>query len=359
MFDGVLKASVDCYNAIPYYGELLYQIKGLKKGAHTMQIVVSASKNPASSNTQIICDAFASGTAPTHGVSGIETAWRNNKIQKADIANMAISGVNSVRVNLDCRLFGTVHTTSNGYQLINVDTTTPAVGFKYLDNLVSWCNTYHVYAIIDLHIFLQGLTDSPQSLASEQALWQAIAARYATSPYVGGYDLWNEPNYNDGGFSLTSNQNSTVVYVHQQLINAIRQVDPNHLIFLEGLEWDDRLDCFFYNPTTGALTNQLQVTDPANNLAFQFHRYGGTLPDAYTVAEDTGPDGSDYSGSSPAYLWTIPHQKKLASLANLPLWCGEAGYNSNSFLQLQGLLNRRIDRSDRLRRQRGNDLLAL
>ncbi len=339
--DGKLKASIDCYNAIPYYNEPLYTVKGLKTGTHTMTVQVSSTKDPLSSNTQVICDAFAYGTAATHGLAGNQQAWCNNVITKADIANMASLGLNCVRVNMDCRLFGTVHTTNGSAQLINVDTTTPAVGFQYLDKLLNWCNTYHVYAILDMHMFLFGITDSQQSLNSEEALWQAIASRYATNAYVGGYDLWNEPDSADGSYTLDSTLNQTIVYVQQALVTAIRQVDSNHTIFLEGYPWDDRLDCLFYDPNTGLNTSKLTITDPAGNLALEFHRYGGTLPDAYTASQDNGPDGSDYSGSSPAYLWTIPHQKKLASIAGVPLVCGEMGYSQNSFLQMQQDLNRR------------------
>ncbi len=337
--DGVLKASVDCYHATPYYNEILYTATGLTLKSHTLTVKVSGNKNAASSSVQLSMDAFGFGTKAVYGIEGNKKTWRDNKITAQDIATMAANGLNCVRVNIDARLFGTVHTTAGGYQVIDINPS--AQGFDYLDKLLTWCSASHVYAILDMHIFLWGLTDSATTLESQAALWKAIAARYSTNAFVAGYDLWNEPNGADGGFSLKSNQNATTVYVHQQLINAIRQVDKNHLIFLEGVPWADRLDCYFYNPSTGALTGALQVTDPANNLAFEFHRYGGTLPDAYDPMQDKGPDGSSYDSSSPQYLWTIQHQKKLAALANLPLLCGEAGNNGNDFLQKQSLLLRR------------------
>ena len=338
--DGVFKTSVDCYapSAATQYDALLYEVTGLTASTHNLTVIVSGSKNAASGGIQIICDGFAAGSPAAHGFSSIRQAWYDNLIAEADIAKMASLGFNSVRVPFDARLFGTITWNANGRQIITTDTN--SIGFQYLDKVVQWCETYHIYAILDMHIVPFGITDDQASLDSTASLWQTIAARYRTSAFVGGYDLWNEPNWPDGNFTLNTaianpNINSTIVYINQQLLNAIRQVDTNHLVIAEGYIWDDRIDTFFYSPATGLVTDTLQLSDPAANLALSFHRYGGTLPDVYDPASDSGPDGSDYSGTSPDYLWTIPHQKKLAAMANVPLWCGEAGYNVNDFIHTQ------------------------
>ncbi|MFX6895585.1 cellulase family glycosylhydrolase, partial [Acinetobacter baumannii] len=52
-----------------------------------------------------------------------------------------------------------------------------------------------------------------------------LADRYKDEPAIAGYDLLNEPY---------APSNEVVVSFFERLIPAIREVDPRHLLFVEG-----------------------------------------------------------------------------------------------------------------------------
>ncbi|MFW8092289.1 glycoside hydrolase family 5 protein, partial [Klebsiella pneumoniae] len=55
--------------------------------------------------------------------------------------------------------------------------------------------------------------------------WQFLADRYKDEPAIAGYDLLNEPY---------APSNELVVSFFERLIHAIREVDPHHILFVEG-----------------------------------------------------------------------------------------------------------------------------
>ena len=57
--DGDLVDTVDCYNSSGLYFVMLYETPDLICGEHTLAVKVKGTKNPASSGTEIIVDAFA------------------------------------------------------------------------------------------------------------------------------------------------------------------------------------------------------------------------------------------------------------------------------------------------------------
>ena len=271
------------------------------------------------------------GDHPQYDIGQIKKTFRDNFITKADVAHLKAEGFNSIRVPIDYRLFGTVTTTSEGYHLIHPVTTAP--GFICLDQFIAWCRAAGVYVILDMHVAPHGFSEDQNALGSLAGLWRAIAERYRTEPFLGGYDLLNEPNWNGEKYTLNATEkgqdwNAGTQFVEQRLIDAIRLADRNHMIIAEGFMFGDRLDSVFYGLKTGALTQSLQLRDPARNLALSFHHYGGKLPEAYDPAKDAGPDGSHYWWD--AYPeFTLPHNKKLAALAGVPLWVGEFGNEQN------------------------------
>ncbi|MBL4936330.1 hypothetical protein JK636_11215, partial [Clostridium sp. YIM B02515] len=56
--DGVLDANVDLYSATEQTKTTVYQKSGLTNALHTIKIVATGQKNPSSSNTIVIFDAF-------------------------------------------------------------------------------------------------------------------------------------------------------------------------------------------------------------------------------------------------------------------------------------------------------------
>src|SRR5579875_2009564 len=113
-------------------------------------------------------------------------------------------------------------------------------GFRLLDRAVDTCRRHSLYSIIDLHA-LPGAqnqhwhSDNPTHRAffwdhlhfqdRVVALWQAIARRYRDNPWVAGYNLINEP-------ADPSGQKLWPFY--RRLRDAVREVDPRHLLFLDG-----------------------------------------------------------------------------------------------------------------------------
>ena len=58
-------------------------------------------------------------------------------------------------------------------------------------------------------------------------LWKAIAARYKEEPFLLGYDLLNEP------FLMPKKEGLLNAFL-EEVTTAVREVDPNHIIFIEG-----------------------------------------------------------------------------------------------------------------------------
>lgn len=112
--------------------------------------------------------------------------------------------------------------------------------FGYLDSVIERCARHQIYTIIDLHA-LPGSqnqhwhSDNPTHVASfwihkdfqDRALhlWEVIAKRYKNNPWVAGYDLINEPAEPTG---------EKLFPYYKRLHDAIRKIDPDHLLFLEG-----------------------------------------------------------------------------------------------------------------------------
>jgi endoglucanase len=147
-----------------------------------------------------------------------------------DAAYIQRLGLNLVRIPINYHLFE--------------DDMNPGVikeeAFAYLDTVIALCAKYHIYTIIDLHA-LPGAqnqhwhSDNPTHVASfwihkdfqDRALhlWEVIAAHYKDQPWVAGYDLINEPADPAG---------TKLFPYYKRLFDAIRKVDPNHILFLEG-----------------------------------------------------------------------------------------------------------------------------
>jgi endoglucanase len=148
----------------------------------------------------------------------------------ADAAYIESLGLNLVRIPINYHHFE--------------DDMNPGVikedAFSYLDNVIASCAKHHIYTIIDLHA-LPGSqnqhwhSDNPTHVASfwihkdfqDRALrlWEVIAKRYKNEAWVAGYDLINEPADPTG---------EKVFPYYKRLHDAIRKIDHDHILFLEG-----------------------------------------------------------------------------------------------------------------------------
>lgn len=226
-------------------------------------------------------------------------AWLNNHFTRRDADSMKAWGFNSVRVAMHYKWL----TLPIEDEPVSGQDTWLEAGFVRLDSLLAWCRDNQLYLILDLHGAPGGqgresnisdydpskpsLWESAENRRKTVALWARLAERYSNEPWIGGYDILNEPNWELPGGTLLKQ-----LYV--DITNAIREVDTNHIIIVEG-NW-------FGNDYTG-------LTPPwDDNMVYSFHKY-----------------------------WTYNTQQSLSWIIgmrnsyNIPVWLGESGENSNSW----------------------------
>ena len=91
---------------------------------------------------------------------------------------------------------------------------------------------------------------------------EKIAERYKDSPWIGGYDIINEPNYGFTGKNLNGCDEESNAPLRKFMVDvtkAIREVDQKHLIIIEGNCWGNNYKGIF------------PLWD--NNLVLSFHKY--------------------------------------------------------------------------------------
>jgi aryl-phospho-beta-D-glucosidase BglC (GH1 family) len=159
----------------------------------------------------------------------------------ADVAHIASLGANVIRVPFNYRHF---ERDDRPFEYRDD-------GFERLDQVINWCGRNGVYVILDFHavpgwhnpdwhadnahIHIM-LYDHPHFQQRAAALWGEIARRYAGNPTVAGYGLMNEPctrveyEQYDPSFYNWRGLNQ----VHRLLASAIREVDSEHILFIEG-----------------------------------------------------------------------------------------------------------------------------
>lgn len=240
-------------------------------------------------------------------------AWLTNHTSKTDVDSIASWGFNSIRLPMHYNLY----TLPIEQEPIEGQNTWLNKGFALTDSLLKWCKLNHIYLILDLHAApgAQG-TDAAiadgdhtkpslwESEANQQktiALWKKLAERYAKEPWIGGYDLINEPNW---GFTdpkadqhgLAEKQNVPLRKLLVEITAAIRSVDKKHLIFIEGNGWANNYNGIF------------PLWD--NNMCISFHKYW------------------NYNDQN-----SIQGFIKMREKYNVPLWMGESGENSNVWIR--------------------------
>ncbi len=218
--------------------------------------------------------------------------YRANYANEKDIQRIASWGFNSVRLPFH-------------YDLVSpIDQ--PGVfseeGFQVIDSLVAWCKRSNMYVILDMHCAPGGqnpnnISDSdgeaklwtvPANQDRTVEIWKKIAERYTSEIAIIGYDLLNEPVLPAGVTNLDLRN------YFRRLALAVREVDNNHILFIEGNNF---------------ATNFRDLTPPlfyGANIVYSFHKYWNETSQS-----------------------TIQDYLNLRSNWNVPLWMGESGENSN------------------------------
>ena len=227
--------------------------------------------------------------------------WLSIHFTRTDADSMKAWGFNSVRVAMHYKWF----TLPIEDEPVSGENTWMDKGFVMIDSLLDWCGDNEMYLILDLHGAPGGqgtnadisdydpskpsLWESQENKDKTVALWRKLAGRYSTEPWMGGYDLINETNW-----TFPEGNNSQLRELFENITDAIREVDTNHIVFIEGNS--------YANDHSG-------LTPPwDDNFVYSFHKYWSS----------TGPDDLD---------WIIT----LRNAYNVPLWLGESGENSNTW----------------------------
>jgi endoglucanase len=212
-------------------------------------------------------------------------------------------------------------------------------GFQRLSQVLRWCEKHDLYAILDLHA-VQGWQNvhwhsdnaSRHSLFWHSThfqdrffgLWREIAARYKDDAVVAGYNLMNEPcvnnQFGDLPWNIYKNYRpdwDLMNSVYRRAVSAVREVDPTHIIFLEG----DRYSSEFAG-----------LDEPfADNLVYSSHNYtvAGFGPGQYpgrivaSGPRSEGPEHWDLARQERAFL---SHEGMAYTRKHgVPLWVGEFG----------------------------------
>ncbi len=163
-------------------------------------------------------------------------------------------------------------------------------GWDWLDENIAWAKKYDIYLILNMHAPQGGyqsagegdaLWDDVENQNRLAALWKAIAERYKDEVQIAGFGPVNEPVPNNSVDQWTQ--------LAQKLINEIRSVDKNHLLFIE------RANHVKGNPPAVNF-NFPNVT--GKNIVYEFHGYD---PFIYThqLFEFSGlGDGGKYPDES-------------------------------------------------------------
>ncbi|WP_029351148.1 glycoside hydrolase family 5 protein [Bosea sp. 117] len=143
-------------------------------------------------------------------------------------------------------------------------------GWALIDRAIGWAREAGIKVILDIHAAPGGQTGVnhddgigyplvfyvPEYRRQTIALWTAIATRYKDEPTVLGYDLLNEPisPYHDADYL-----NPRLEPFYREITQAIRAVDPNHVVILAAAQWSTNF---------GVFTRPFDA-----NLAYTYHKF--------------------------------------------------------------------------------------
>jgi endoglucanase len=129
-------------------------------------------------------------------------------------------------------------------------------------------------------------------------LWQAIADRYKDNPAVFGYNPVNEP----------SDPSGTVIGpFYERLERAIREVDPRHVLFLDGNRYSTDFSMF---------------TEPFANTVYTTHDYA--LPGIVADADYPGDCRGEHFDRDTVEA-TFLRRTEFMRRTGTPIWIGEFG----------------------------------
>jgi endoglucanase len=220
-----------------------------------------------------------------------------------DAALLAELGVNCVRLPINQRRF---ERDERPFELLES-------GFARLDRAIRSLAAHGIWSVIDLHAVpgsqnqhwhsdnathVAAFWAHPHFQDRAVALWCALAEHYRDEPWVAGYNLLNEPGDQSG---------EVVGPFHDRLVAAIREVDPEHIVFVDG-----------------------------NTYSTDFSIFGEPYENAIYACHDYARPGMSFGGPYPGVThgqWvdrdvleeTFLERTRFQRETGTPIWVGEFG----------------------------------
>jgi len=255
--------------------------------------------------------------------------WLDYFLGEDDIAFIKSCGANVVRLPLNYR-----HFEQDGEPFKYLE-----AGFARLDQVVQWCGKHRLYAILDLHS-VQGWQNSdwhcdnssrhsyfwqhPHFQDRFVALWEEFARRYKRNDIIAGYNVMNEPVCNAPAGRFYDDRDyktdwDIFNHVYRRVVQQIRAIDPDHIIFLEGDLFSSRFE---------------KMEAPfADNLVYSSHNYASPSYDPHKPPITTEQRMQNVQRQREIFL---AHEgTRYMQRYNVPLWVGEFGPNGDSGLEDQ------------------------
>jgi endoglycosylceramidase len=214
----------------------------------------------------------------------------------------------------------------------NIETTKGVYNEAYLEQIdrdIGWAKKYGIFVVLDMHQYnwntkwvgagapdwvvagypsteegrMMAVGDfwkSQELRASFVNMWKYVASRYSKETTVAGYDLLNEP-WTMFDRSKTSRPElwSTIKAFYEQVIDGIRAVDSNHIVFVDP--WP--VEASSVSPVV------------RSNLVWAPHFYAW-----YLYGKPYSPSNASYVESDLRSLYD-----RIVVDLRQPLWIGEFG----------------------------------
>ena len=254
---------------------------------------------------------FESSTLAPHGL------WTRGYQSMMD--QMVDLGFNTIRLPFSSE---TLHSTAapNGIDFAKNPDLQGLSAIQIMDKIVAYADQVGLKIILDHHRSDSGPGTSPNGLwydaqhsqAQWVSDWQMLASRYANNPTVIGADLHNEP-YNGTWGGGGPNDWAAAAELAG---NAIGTVNPNWLIFVEGVGTYQGENYWWGGNLMGVKDRPIEL-DVGNKLVYSPHDY------PHSVWAQPWFEGNNFAAGLPAkfdQMWGYIYKEGIA-----PVYVGEFG----------------------------------
>jgi hypothetical protein len=172
------------------------------------------------------------------------------------------------------------------------------------DGAPAWAVPYRNQTLQALNLDQEYFWTNSTVEAQFALAWKYLASNFANDSGVFGYDLFNEPTTPQGWNDSHMFQRLDSLY--QEVIDAVREVDQRHIIFLESTFYDSATDLYL----------MAKPLDPSGQIALEVHDYSAN----YHFPEGPlSPSPNLEAAIQTSQGWGVP------------LWVGEFGNNNTPY----------------------------